>query len=304
MMARLEPVPQDQNLPEWYVTYRRYLLSVAYRMLGTYYEAEDILQDVFVHLQASGPIDIREPKPYLTQMVVRRSLDVLKSARRRRETYVGPWLPEPDVRPAGEEPVSAMLMEETVSYALLVVLDRLTAGERAVFLLHEAFGYGYGETAEALGKSESACRQLLSRARRKLDGELPEPVPQEKAQELLMRFMQAAASGSMDQLVALLQEDVTVITDGGGAVFAAMRPLHGIERTAAFVLGLASKYQGAAAEIFPVLVNGEPGVAFREEGVWTTLLMFEWRDGHMRRMYSVRNPAKLHRVSLALRSVR
>ncbi|WP_123043142.1 RNA polymerase sigma-70 factor [Cohnella candidum] len=286
------------NVAEWYAAHRRYLHTVAYRMLGTYADAEDVVQDVFAHLQVRDNGSIRDERPYLTKMVVRRSLDVLKSARRRRESYVGPWLPEPEVRPADEEPVSAMLLEETVSYALLVVLEVLTPAERAVFLLHEAFGYGYEETAEALGKTEAACRQLMSRVRRKLDREIPEPVSTEKGQELVFRFMQAAASGKMESLMELLREDIVVMTDGGGRVSAAVRPLVGAERAAAFVLGLISKYGNSDTEALPVRVNGDWGIAFREAGEWTTIVAFEWRDEAMKRMYLIRNPDKLQSIRL------
>ncbi|MBW5447467.1 sigma-70 family RNA polymerase sigma factor [Cohnella sp. CFH 77786] len=296
MNAERETVPERPDLTEWYLAHRRYLLSVAYRMLGTCADAEDAVHDVFLHLQDRDASAIREPRPYLTKMVVRRCLDILKSARKKRETYVGPWLPEPDVRPADEEPVSGMLLEETVSYALMVVMERLTPGERAVFLLHEAFGYGYGETAAALGKTEAACRQLMSRIRRKLDGEWPEPVPKQQARELVLRFLEAAASGRMESLVMLLREDIAVVTDGGGRVSAALRPLLGIERAAAFVLGLAAKYGKSDIEVVPVLVNGEMGLGFREQGAWTTVLAFEWRDGKLRRMFIVRNPDKLERL--------
>ncbi len=293
-----QPAAGRPAIAEWYEAHRRYLLSVAYRMLGTCTDAEDIVQDVFAHLQDRDTEEIRDARPYLTKMVVRRSLDVLKSARRRREIYTGPWLPEPVVRPADEEPVSGMLIEETVSYALLVVLERLTPGERAVFLLHESFGYDYGETAAALGKTEAACRQLMSRARRKLDREKPEPAVQPGAQELVFRFLQAAASGRMDALLKLLREDIAMISDGGGVVSAATRPLVGIEKTAAFLLGLASKYRHSGGEVIPVRVNGEPGLAFRENGAWTAVLAFEWRERRLRRMYIVRNPEKLKQMPL------
>lgn len=298
MAEEISIAATQPELTEWYRTHRRYLLSVAYRMIGTYAEAEDIVQDVFLHLQDKDLGFIREARPYLTKMVVRRSMDVLKSARRRRETYVGPWLPEPDVRPANEEPVSGMLLEETVSYALLVVMDRLTPSERAVFLLHEAFGYGYAEIAAALGKTEAACRQLMSRIRRKLDRDLPEPVSKQTERELLYRFLQAAQSGRIDSLVQLLREDIAMVSDGGGRAAAATRPLVGIERTAAFLLGLASKYGDIGAEVVPVSVNGGLGLAFREQGVWTTVLAFEWREGRLRRIYSIRNPEKLVRLQL------
>ncbi|WP_276355372.1 RNA polymerase sigma-70 factor [Cohnella caldifontis] len=281
---------------EWYLEHRRYLLSVAYRMLGTFADAEDVVQDVFLHLQLVDSERIRDARPFLTKMVVRRSLDVLKSARRKRETYVGPWLPEPDVRLRGEETAGGILLEESVAYALLVVLERLTPGERAVFLLHEAFGYGYAETAEALGKSEAACRQLMSRVRRKLNRELPEPVSKPEENELTLRFLQACASGRMESLLELLREDIAMFTDGGGVVTAAPRPIYGPEKTSAFLLGLAAKFIRDGAEVVPADINGHTGVLFREQGVWTTVLAFEWREGRLRRIYGVRNPAKLERL--------
>lgn len=281
-------------LPQWYREYRTYLLAVAYRMLGSFAEAEDVVQDVFVRLQGMNEPDIRAAKPFLTKMTITRSLDVLKSARRRRETYVGPWLPEPDVKPFPEDLTDGLIMEEMVSYALLVVLERLTPGERAVFLLHEAFGYGYAEVAAALHKSEVACRKTLSRVRKKLAQDLPEP-PMEisRGRELTARFLQAAASGDLEALLSWLQADAVCLTDGGGRVTAALRPLVGAGRVAAFLTGLTSKSRSQDIQMIPLIVNGEFGLGVKERGVWSSVILVQWHTEKVQQLFVIRNPDKL-----------
>ncbi len=285
------------KLPQWYDEYRRYMLAVAYRMLGSFAEAEDVVQDVFVRLHGIREPDIRDAKSYLTTMTVRRSLDVLKSARRKRETYVGPWLPEPEVRLLEDEASTGLILEETVSYALLVVMERLTPGERAVFLLQEVHGYSYGETAAALDKTETACRKAMSRVRKKLAQELPEPEADPiHRQQLAAGFLQATQTGKAEDLLAWLQEDAVCMTDGGGEVSAAVKPLVGSDRVAAFLNGLAAKYQGRTLELRPLLVNGELGVGIIEDSVLTTIAVIEWQGDKIRHIYMTRNPKKLVHV--------
>jgi RNA polymerase sigma factor (sigma-70 family) len=285
-------------LPLWYSRYHKYLLSVAYRMLGSFSEAEDAVQDVFVKLHGMNESDIREAKPFLTRMTVTRSLDILKSARRQREKYIGPWLPDPDVSPFPTDAGDRLIMEETVSYALLVVLEALTPGERAVFLLRETFGYEYAEVAAVLGKTEMACRQTMSRVRKKLSGRSPEDPPMEigRSRELTERFLHAASSGNLESLLEWLREDAVCLTDGGGIVTAAVRPLVGAGRVAAFLQGLATKYRTQDTRFVPILINGELGIGVLEGGAWTTVFYMEWLEGKVRHLYAIRNPEKLAKL--------
>lgn len=288
---------KQSKISDWYGEHRRYLLAVAYRMLGSYSEAEDVVHDVFVRLQSIPASDIRDARSYLTKMTVRRSLDVLKSARRRRVRYVGPWLPEPDAAPIREDVSDTLILEETIGYALLVAMERLTPGERAVFLLHEVFGFGYPDTAETLGKNEQACRKAMSRAKNKLARELPEqPMELRQERELTMRFLQAANSGNVQALLDWIEKDAVCISDGGGIVTAAVRPIEGHERIAAFLTGLATRFRDEAMEVIPLMINGRLGVGFKEDGIWSSLVVVSWRGGKADRIYMVRNPHKLARL--------
>ena len=281
-------------LQKWYREFRNYLAAVAYRMLGSFSDAEDIVQDVFVRLQSLPVSEIREAKSYLTKMTVSRSIDVLKSARRRRETYVGPWLPEPDVNGTENDPGDSVIIEESIHYALLVVMERLTPSERAVFLLRETFGFDYAEVAEALQMTEAACRKTLSRARKKLALSPPEPpVSISRGRELTARFLQAARSGKVEHLLAWIEKDAVCLSDGGGIEKAAIRPVIGAERVAAFIAGLLTKYSDVSISFAPLIVNGEPGLGVLENGEWSTVVSFEWRGNKIKRLFLIRNPQKL-----------
>lgn len=264
--------------------------AVAYRMLGSVAEAEDVVQEALLRLHRAEGVE--SPEAFVTTVTTRLSIDVLRSARVRRETYVGSWLPEPLI---ADEAARRVEDEETVSMAFLLLLERLTPEERAVIVLRDAFDYPFAEIAEIVGKSEANTRQILSRARRRIGDERPrfDPDPQLRA-ELATRFLEAARDGDMDGLVALLAPDAVLIGDGGGKARAIGRPLVG---AAAIAKAVAAFYRlardwGLTPE--PVVVNGQPGFrAFDRQGRIANVFTLEIEGGVVRRMLSVVNPDKL-----------
>jgi RNA polymerase sigma factor (sigma-70 family) len=224
-----------------YAEQRPRLVGLAYRMLGSVGEAEDVAQEALLRLHQATRRgeEIASPPAWLMAVATRLAIDQLRSARVRREAYVGPWLPEPLVPDAGPDAAARVELDETLSMAFLVLLERLGPVERAVFVLREAFGYGYDEIAEILGRSEDSCRQLFSRARRRIaDGRPRFEASRAQREELATRFLDAAERGELGELVALLAADATFVGDGGGKATAVARPLHGAERVARFVAGL------------------------------------------------------------------
>src|SRR6266511_430031 len=220
--------------------HRGLLFSIAYRMLGSVADAEDAVQDAFIRWQRASAVDIRSPKAFLVTIVSRLCINHLQSARVQREAYVGEWLPEPLVTEPGSNAARILEVDQSVSMALLLLLERLTPEERAVFLLHEVFDYKHAEIAAALNLSEANCRQLLRRAQQHVRLARPRfKAPTREHMELLERFYQAAGSGDMDRLMSLLSSDVVMHTDGGGRAAALMLPIYGPDKVArASVYGL------------------------------------------------------------------
>lgn len=274
---------------------RSRLTRLAYRMLGSVAEAEDAVQDAWPRWAGANHATIDEPAAWLVRVVTRLCLDRLRAARARRETYVGPWLPEPLIEELAENPLERV---EDVSVAFLLALQRLSPLERAVFLLHDVFDADYAALAKTLGREEAACRQLLSRARAHLKEARPRfSVPQDEAARLAAAFMDAAARNDTTALAELLAEDCVLISDGGGKRKAALRPLVGRDDVLALIRGLAWR-QGwpPPGHIRPARINGYPGVVLEDpEGVQT--IAFEPDgEGHVAAIYIVRNPDKLRRV--------
>lgn len=291
-------------------SHRRYLLGVAYRMMGTLADAEDVVQDAWLRwerVQVRADADaVERPRAYLAQVVTRLCLDALKSARAQRERYVGPWLPEPIVGTAGAALLStpapsadaAAELAEDVSMALMVALERLSPLERAAFLLREVFDAEYAEIASTLQRSESACRQLASRAKKTVASARPRFRPtRDQHARLVMAFGAAAATQDADQLASLLAEDVVFYSDGGGQVRAALRPIHGPDNVTRFILGLLRKFpMQPGDELVLTDVNGAPGFVRRLQGEVDQAIAFDIRDGRIQAIYGVRNPDKLTRV--------
>jgi RNA polymerase sigma-70 factor, ECF subfamily len=273
---------------------RRRGFGVAYRMLGSVSEAEDVAQEAVLRLaHAEHPID--EPAAWITTVATRLSIDVLRSARVRRETYIGPWLPEPLI----EDTAAAVELADSLSQAFLVMLERLTPVERAAFLLREVFDYDYAEIARIVGRGEANCRQIVTRARKHLASGRPRFDADEQLRDrLLERFLAAAEDGDLDGLEALLAEDAVFYADGGGKVAAARKPQVGAARVARVVAGVARKQRrNGPFELQLMRVNGQPGRIVRtaDGRVWD-VLSIDVVDGRIQAVRIVRNPDKLARV--------
>jgi len=274
-----------------YEVLRPRLFAIAYRMLGSVAEAEDVVQEALLRAHgARGEIEV--PEAWLVSVTTRMSIDVLRSARVRRESYVGPWLPEPLVEDAAPDRVEEA---ESVSMAFLVLLERLSPVERAVFLLRDVFAYSFAEIADIVGKSEANVRQILVRARKAIDAERPRfEASTERRDELAARFMAAASTGDLDGLVEMLADDVTMYGDGGGKANARPTPLSGRDKVAKFVLGLVRLGERWAVELRPATINAQPGfLAYDPEGRVVSALSIEIADGVVVGLRSVVNPDKL-----------
>ena len=265
------------------------LARVAYRMLGSVADAEDVLQEAFIRWMGADRAQVREPEAFLRRIVMRLCLDVLSSARHRRETYIGPWLPEPVVE---EEP------DQDVTLPLLLALERLSPLERAAFLLHDVFGLAFEEVAATIGRDSAACRQLAGRARVHIREARPRfRVEKEHALDMARAFFAASRNGDMIALNALLAADVNVYADGGGKRSAATRPLLGLEQVMKLHRALAKGYaQHGSTLVHLGFVNGLPGFITREADgeLQTTALGIE--DGRIVAIYVVRNPEKLRHL--------
>jgi RNA polymerase sigma-70 factor (ECF subfamily) len=276
--------------------HRSLLFSIAYRMLGSVTDAEDVVQESYLRWQESCETEVRSPRSYLSAVVTRLSIDRLRSARAWREEYIGPWLPEPLVSEGAEDAGEPTELDESLSMAFLVLLESLNPVERAVFLLHEVFDYDYGEISRIVGKSEANCRQIARRARQSVVARRPrfERSP-EQGERLTRQFVEACTSGDMEGLLGLLSEDVTLWSDGGGKVAAAPYPVHGPERVARFLLGvLRTVPHGFFAR--PTQVNGGPGVVGYVDGHPTGVVALDVADGRLRGVRIVVNPEKLRTI--------
>ncbi|MGA5822092.1 RNA polymerase sigma factor SigJ [Kitasatospora sp. NPDC094028] len=287
--------------PDAFETNRRYLGSVAYRLLGSFTDAEDVLQEAWLRWQAADRGAVDDPRAFLTTVVTRLCYDQLGSARARREAYYGEWLPEPSVSYANTPDTPADLAErgESVSLALLAVLEQLTPAERAAFVLHDVFAVGFEDIATSLDRTPDATRQLASRARRRVkDGSRhahADPAAHRRAVEA---FTAASTRGDILGLMEVLDPDVVWHADGGGIVRAAARPVLGADKVARLVAGLVGKWFTPELGLGAALVNGDPGLVWYERatGTVTGVVAFDVVDGLIREAYVVVNPEKLTRI--------
>ena len=271
--------------------HRRYLQAVAYRLLGRVGEAEDVVQDAWLRWRDVDHASVDDPRAYLTQVTTRLAIDRLRRERRRRETYVGPWLPEPvELEPDAAERAE---LADSVEMALLVVLETLSPLERAVFVLREAFGEPYEEIARIVDRNEAAVRQLARRARQHIDERRPRfDADRGTRREVTARFLDAAAGGDVDALMELLAPDVTLVSDGGGVVRAALRPLEGAAAVARWLAGVAARPLPEPS--FEVVdLNGGPAGIVRSKGRTQAAIVLGVEAGRIRAVYLVANPEKL-----------
>ncbi len=271
------------------------LFSIAYRMLGRATEAEDVLQEAYLRWQSAPREDVDSAPAFLTSVVVRLSIDVLRSARVRREAYVGPWLPEPLVVDDAPGPDEAAELADSVSLAFLVLLEELTPVERAVFLLREVFGYDYPAVAAMVGKSEANCRQLVVRGKQRVaERRTRFEADSAHGRHLTAEFLEACMTGDLDRLLGMLADDVVVWSDGGGKRQAARRPIAGRDKAARFLIGIAEK--GGAMEGRLVTVNGQPGGVFGSDGTVEYALALDVLDGQIVGVRLIANPDKLQHL--------
>jgi RNA polymerase sigma-70 factor (ECF subfamily) len=275
---------------------RPLMFSIAYRMLGSVAEAEDVVQDAFLRMHRSEQdgAAIESPDAFATTVTTRLAIDALRSARRRREQYVGTWLPEPILAAEDADPARKVELDETVSVAFLAVLERLSPTERAVFLLREVFGHSYAEIASVVEKSEANCRQLLARARRHIDEQRPrfDPSPEHRT-ELAGRFFAAMATGDTSSLERLLAEDVVFYGDGGGKAPAILQPLSGAVEVARFLDGLRRQGERFSVTLEPVEANGQPAARIVAGGVLYGVLCLEIDGDRVVGLRNQINPDKL-----------
>jgi RNA polymerase sigma-70 factor (ECF subfamily) len=278
--------------------HRGRLLGLAYRMLGSRSDAEDVVQDAY--LRFAGAQDVHNAEAFLVTIVTRLCLDRLKSARAQREVYVGPWLPEPVFDADGLSADAATELADDLSFALLLALDRLSPMERAAFLLHDVFDTPFSEIAAMLGRTEASCRQLASRARRAVRDNRPAPAqaPDNHAR-LLQAFGDAVASGNVAQLAELLREDAVALTDGGGRKTAARNPIIGADKIARFFIGIAAKNAGHDMRIEPAMINGAFGALLYLDGELDNTMSMAIDGEKIAAIYIVRNPDKLRHLPAA-----
>ncbi len=287
-----------------YDEFRPLMFSIAYRMLGSASEAEDIVQEAFlrVHLGAQeGATEIASPKAYLSAVITRLAIDHLRSARVRRETYVGPWLPEPLVTDDEDDVERHAETADSLSMAFLVLLESLTPVERAVFLLREVFDYDYGEIASIVGKSEANCRQLVVRARKQLEARKPRfEASRQRRDEIARRFFAAAADGDTEGLIDLLAADVVAYGDGGGKAAAFPKPVFGRERVTRVLMGARARARVPIVAWRSAEVNGQPGALFLDpEGRTVLVIGLDIADGQVQTVRAISNPDKLRHLNPA-----
>ncbi|WP_163581971.1 sigma-70 family RNA polymerase sigma factor [Gracilibacillus saliphilus] len=279
-----------------YDTYKPLLFTVAYQMIGTIKEAEDIVHDVFVQLENVDLTNIDDLKAYLTKMTTNKSLNYLKSSIKKREIYPGPWLPEPIVNPDANTPLDNLLKEESISYAFVVLLHQLTELERCIYILREVFIFDYKFISVILNKSEQSCRKVYSRAKQKLQKIKPlKKAVREEAEELAKLFLRAVESGDFEPFIDHLTKDVILISDGGGKVLSALYPIYNKNRVVAFLQGIHKRgsFQG---QYRVVNVNDGIGILQQKQGEPVKLIIFDYTQTGVQHIYVVMNPDKLQKI--------
>jgi len=285
-----------------FVAHRDLMFAVAYRMLGTITDAEDAVQDAWLRWSAASRADVADPRSYLARIVTNTALNRLRSVRSRREAYIGPWLPEPLLTAAGPDAAERAELAESVSVAMLVVLESLTPEERAVFVLREVFGFEYAEIGAAVGRSVPAARQLAHRAREHVQARRPRfDVDRNQQREVTERFLAAAGGGDIEGLMSVLAPDVTLLTDGGGKARAALRPITGASKVARFLVAIASRpYMGieiSEISLTAAEINGSLGTLITGGGRAIAALTLTVSGGRVTAIQLLANPDKLTAIT-------
>jgi RNA polymerase sigma-70 factor (TIGR02957 family) len=294
--------PADAETSETFEAHRELMFTIAYRMLGTVVDAEDAVQDAWLSWSAAPRQDVADPRRYLAKVITNTSLNRLRAARARREAYIGPWLPEPLLSHTGGDVTQRPEVAESVSVAMLVVLESLTPEERAVFVLREVFGFGYAEIGAALGRPEVTARQIGHRAREHVHARRPRfEVDRGQQREVTQRFLDAAAGGDIDRLIGVLAPDVTLLSDGGGQARAARRPVIGAPKVARLLHGLATR-PGVGQDLIDAVpelteINGGPGLLYARDGQVLAAVTWLVSGGLVTAVQIVTNPDKLAALS-------
>ncbi|MGW5744564.1 RNA polymerase sigma-70 factor [Amycolatopsis sp. NPDC003861] len=282
-------------MTEAFVAHRNLLFTVAYEMLGSAADAEDVLQETWLRWAEVDLAEVRDERAYLVRITTRLALNRLRTMQRRKEAYVGPWLPEPLL--TAPDVAEDVELAESVSMALMLVLETLAPTERAVFVLREVFDVGYDEIAEAVGKSPAAVRQIAHRARRHVDARRPrEVVSARETKAVLESFQRAIEGRDLQGLLDLLAPDVVLLSDGGGVKQAALRPVAGAGKVGRFIVGGIGKAEIELTGL-PVTVNGNPALAIHVDGAFDGIMAARVEGGRITGLYFVRNPEKLTRVA-------
>ncbi|MER7686988.1 RNA polymerase sigma-70 factor [Streptomyces sp. NPDC097610] len=280
---------------ETFVAHRNLLFTVAYEMLGSAADAEDVLQETWLRWVKVDLGQVRDPRAYLVRITTRQSLNRLRTMSRRKEVYVGPWLPEPLL--TAPDVAEDVELAESVSMAMMLVLETLSPTERAVFVLREVFDVSYDEIAAAVGKTPAAVRQIAHRARRHVDARRPrEVVPSGKIRAALESFQRAFESRDLQGLMDVLAPEVVLVSDGGGVKQAALRPISGAEKVVRFIVGGTGKAEGTLTSD-PTVVNGNPALVLRLDGEVDGIMAIRVENARITGLYYVRNPEKLTRVA-------
>ncbi len=277
--------------------HRQLLFGIAYRMLGTVMDAQDMVQDTYLRWQKTPAEEIRSPRAWLTTVITRLCINHLQLARVQRETYIGPWLPEPLVEGHGAQSAEGTQLADSLSLAFLVLLETLTPTERAVFILREGLGCEFTEIAAIVEKSETNCRQILARARKRIDERRPRfDASAEQAEKLVQQFLQAVKNGDIETLLAAMAGDVVLVSDGGGKARALLKPVNGPLPIAKLLVNVARKYAANTEEVRPAIINGLPGVVSFEGGIARRVMAFGIYGGRIHALFIITNPDKLRHL--------